>query len=184
MRDHKSAGKARPVGEADPRRPGRDRLSSPGRGDARQVVREARCPRGLATVTDPELASPSGAQCRDVDVVGEWTNWQPGAGVRCAPWATPASGRGSPPGSDPVTSTSIRSALDTVGTSSTRPTRSPSRRDASRNRLGDPSLATTVGRQRTGCKRRERNALDAPISIYEVHLGSWRRDPGATTQRP
>jgi len=26
-------------------------------------------------------------------------------------------------------------------------------------------------------KRRERNALDAPISIYEVHLGSWRRVP-------
>jgi len=24
--------------------------------------------------------------------------------------------------------------------------------------------------------RRARNALDAPISIYEVHLGSWRRD--------
>ena len=26
-------------------------------------------------------------------------------------------------------------------------------------------------------KRHERNALDAPISIYEVHLGSWRRVP-------
>ena len=26
--------------------------------------------------------------------------------------------------------------------------------------------------------RRARNALDAPISIYEVHLGSWRRDDG------
>ena len=25
--------------------------------------------------------------------------------------------------------------------------------------------------------RRERNALDAPMSIYEVHLGSWRRHP-------
>jgi 1,4-alpha-glucan branching enzyme len=25
--------------------------------------------------------------------------------------------------------------------------------------------------------RRARNALDAPISIYEVHLGSWMRDP-------
>ena len=27
-------------------------------------------------------------------------------------------------------------------------------------------------------ERRARNALDAPISIYEVHLGSWRRDGG------
>ncbi|HXK34767.1 MAG TPA: 1,4-alpha-glucan branching protein GlgB [Dehalococcoidia bacterium] len=26
-------------------------------------------------------------------------------------------------------------------------------------------------------QRRARNALDAPISIYEVHLGSWRRKP-------
>jgi len=26
--------------------------------------------------------------------------------------------------------------------------------------------------------RRERNALDAPISIYEIHLGSWRYEPG------
>jgi 1,4-alpha-glucan branching enzyme len=26
-------------------------------------------------------------------------------------------------------------------------------------------------------KRREKNALDAPIAIYEVHLGSWRRVP-------
>ncbi len=26
-------------------------------------------------------------------------------------------------------------------------------------------------------ERRRRNALDAPWSVYEVHLGSWRRDP-------
>ncbi len=26
-------------------------------------------------------------------------------------------------------------------------------------------------------RRKEANALDAPISIYEVHLGSWRRGP-------
>jgi len=26
-------------------------------------------------------------------------------------------------------------------------------------------------------KRRERNALDAPVAIYEMHLGSWRRVP-------
>ncbi len=27
-------------------------------------------------------------------------------------------------------------------------------------------------------KRRQKNALDAPVSIYEVHPGSWRRVPG------
>jgi 1,4-alpha-glucan branching enzyme len=31
--------------------------------------------------------------------------------------------------------------------------------------------------------RRARNALDAPVSIYEVHLGSWMRDP-AHPDRP
>src|SRR6201987_2335204 len=29
-------------------------------------------------------------------------------------------------------------------------------------------------------ERRSRNALDAPLSIYEVHLGSWRRGDGNT----
>ncbi len=28
-------------------------------------------------------------------------------------------------------------------------------------------------------ERKRRNALDAPISIYEVHLGSWQRDPAS-----
>jgi 1,4-alpha-glucan branching enzyme len=26
-------------------------------------------------------------------------------------------------------------------------------------------------------KQKERNSLDAPMSVYEVHVGSWRRDP-------
>ena len=26
-------------------------------------------------------------------------------------------------------------------------------------------------------RRKHANALDAPIAIYEVHLGSWRRNP-------
>jgi 1,4-alpha-glucan branching enzyme len=32
--------------------------------------------------------------------------------------------------------------------------------------------------------RRERNALDAPMSVYEVHLGSWRRDPADPQRLP
>lgn len=31
--------------------------------------------------------------------------------------------------------------------------------------------------------RHERNKLDAPISVYEVHLGSWTRDPGNPERR-
>ena len=36
----------------------------------------------------------------------------------------------------------------------------------------------TTGATPTGCSTRaQRNALDAPWSMYEVHLGSWRRVP-------
>jgi len=38
-------------------------------------------------------------------------------------------------------------------------------------------LEYTWGDQSWMENRRRRNALDAPISIYEVHLGSWRRVP-------
>ena len=37
---------------------------------------------------------------------------------------------------------------------------------------------------RSSDARRQANALDAPISIYEVHLGSWRRIPDATSGAP
>src|SRR6266446_8862734 len=38
-------------------------------------------------------------------------------------------------------------------------------------------LAYEWGDRRWMAGRRRRNALDAPIAIYEVHLGSWRRVP-------
>ena len=31
--------------------------------------------------------------------------------------------------------------------------------------------------------RRQKNALNAPISVYELHLGSWQRDPGDPERR-
>ncbi|HEY1056773.1 MAG TPA: 1,4-alpha-glucan branching enzyme, partial [Emticicia sp.] len=31
--------------------------------------------------------------------------------------------------------------------------------------------------------RRQNNALNAPISVYEIHLGSWQRDPGDPERR-
>lgn len=38
-------------------------------------------------------------------------------------------------------------------------------------------LAYEWGDQAWVAERARRNALDAPVSIYEVHLGSWRRVP-------
>ncbi|MBI3329465.1 MAG: 1,4-alpha-glucan branching protein GlgB [Nitrospinae bacterium] len=38
-------------------------------------------------------------------------------------------------------------------------------------------LAYMWGDREWRAKRRRRNALDAPLAIYEVHLGSWRRVP-------
>ncbi len=39
-------------------------------------------------------------------------------------------------------------------------------------------LAYTWGDEAWMAQRRQRNALDVPIAIYEVHLGSWRRAEG------
>ena len=52
-----------------------------------------------------------------------------------------------------------------------------------------PATASIVAamplRQPASDERRQANALDAPLSIYEVHLGSWRRilDPASGAQR-
>ena len=52
-----------------------------------------------------------------------------------------------------------------------------------------PATASIVAgmpaRQPASSARQQANALDAPLSIYEVHLGSWRRidDPASGTQR-
>jgi 1,4-alpha-glucan branching enzyme len=51
---------------------------------------------------------------------------------------------------------------------------------------GTASLVATLdnewGDQAWMADRRARNALDAPISTYEVHLGSWMRDPARPDQ--
>ena len=46
-------------------------------------------------------------------------------------------------------------------------------------------VASMPARQPASSERRQANALDAPMSIYEVHPGSWRRinDPVSGTQR-
>ena len=52
---------------------------------------------------------------------------------------------------------------------------------AAHRHRSSPTSTPTSGTTPTGSPTgRKHNALDAPISIYEVHLGSWRRDPATT----
>ena len=58
-----------------------------------------------------------------------------------------------------------------------RPARVP-RRGAARERVGRLPARSTSGRDDEWLERARRvDPLRAPISIYEVHLGSWRRNP-------
>ena len=59
------------------------------------------------------------------------------------------------------------------------------RRAAAGHRVAHLVARVRVERRRLdGAARRRRNALDAPMSIYEVHLGSWRRKDGAVARLP
>ena len=91
--------------------------------------------------------------------------------------AARASGKGWCRGPGQATSTSSPSRPAT-GASWRRPIRSPSARETP-PRTGSVvwDLAYEWGDDEWMRSRGERAALDAPISIYEVHLGSWRRDP-------
>ena len=56
--------------------------------------------------------------------------------------------------------------------------------DAAAHRLDGVEARLRVGRRRVDADRGARNALDAPWSVYEVHLGSWRRDPSDPRRHP
>ena len=96
---------------------------------------------------------------------------------RCA--AHRASGRGSSPASATGRATSTASSRATAATRSTRPTRTASAarcRPRPRRWCG---TSITAGATATGCARAgRRTALDAPISVYEVHLGIVDARPG------
>ena len=115
-----------------------------------------------------------------VSVIGDFNGWDdtraPLQGARRAR----ASGRASSPASATATSTSTASGRATTATASTRPTRSRVRHEiaAEDRRRSSGRSRLRVGRRRRGWRSaRSAIALDAPMSIYEVHLGSWMRVP-------
>ena len=113
-----------------------------------------------------------------ISVVGDFNGWNPDShpdeparklrrvgGVRSRSWAR-------------ARCTSTTSARAITCTRSTRPTRTASTTKFRRARRRSCGTWTTNGATPTGCARGdERNKFDAPMSIYEVHLGSWMRVP-------
>ncbi len=112
---------------------------------------------------------------RAVSVIGDWNGWERGSDP-LAPRTAPASGRGSCRA--PATARCYKYAVAVTTAASSREGR-PVRASAPSCRRGPPrssGTSATSGTTREWMRTRaERNALDAPISIYEVHLGSWRR---------
>ena len=91
------------------------------------------------------------------------------------------SGRSSSPASPRGTRLQVRAARRErrAAAAEGRSGRLRSRSSRRRPPRASPACRATTGATRDWMDaRRERQALDAPISIYEVHLGSWRRKDG------
>ena len=167
---------------ADDRRDPAQRLRPPpaGRGDALPLLREARGPRRRAATgprdrlrrLGPER--PRGLGRRRLQRLGP---------ARPHPHAARGAGAGSGSGSSRASAPARRYKYAIVAaataTASTRPTptASPPRSAPRPPRWSGTSPATTWGDATGWPHRRGTNDLAAPISIYEVHLGSWMRVP-------
>ncbi len=113
-----------------------------------------------------------------VSVIGDWNDWDVRASRRTGSRhaAAPASGRASSRASGGGRCYKYHIAPASTATGSTRPTPSPS---TPRSRRGPASIVWDLdyewGDDEWMAARGERQSPAAPMSIYEVHLGSWRR---------
>ena len=112
-----------------------------------------------------------------VSVIGDWNGWRRDV-APLARRGDRGSGRASCPASGEARATSTTWRRATTATASTRPTRS---RSSPRRRRETASIVWTLDYAWDDAEwmahRAARQALNAPMTIYEMHLGSWRRVP-------
>jgi 1,4-alpha-glucan branching enzyme len=114
-----------------------------------------------------------------VEVIGDWTDWQPGKHP-LEPVGQTGVWQGFVPGIGPGRQYKyrIRSRFNGYTVAKADPFAFASEHPPATASVIADLQVHTWGDQSWMANRHARNALDAPMSIYEVHLGSWRRDPG------
>ena len=114
----------------------------------------------------------------EVRPVGDFNGWDGRTHADVAAPGSRACGSRSSPASARATATSSTSAVPTAS-GATRPTRWPTTPRSPRPRLAGLREQPHLDRRRLDGRARCHADPAQPMSVYEVHLGSWRRTPAA-----